>query len=186
MSDALTDIARDQRRSERYREYLEQLVKYLKNPSDQNYKKLEESAQITDSVPRGLWQGQSELEKGLLERAKKLKEGDKREWARTLWDLEEESTIYRKLKEISPFNRKFLIKVDYGDGFVAIGGELQSKIEDSIYERDYQTRDCDDYLLVLDGLDEILAKSEVIWTRCGIMNQNVPRNSNGEPRLKEY
>jgi len=178
MSDGLTDIARDQRRGIEHVSYLGCLLDYLKNPSEANYIKIEKASEATDDVPRGYFGGRTKLTKGLKERVEKLKQGDKREWARLLWVFIDSGKLYREFKEISPFKGKLLLKVDYGRGFVNIKSE---ELDEILRKRDFKTYDCDDYLIAVD-VSEDSEKIDVEWARCGISGQDCPRNSEGKKR----
>ena len=50
MSDGLSDVARDERRTECFYGYLEAIITYLKNPTDQNLNNVVTAARTTDSM----------------------------------------------------------------------------------------------------------------------------------------
>jgi len=182
MSDALTDIARDDRRAKAYRGYFGRLYDYLQESSKENYKKLEEAAKETDAVPRGYWGSPTNLEKWLKERVKKLKQGDKIEWARIL-RRNIDYRVHEKLKAISPFANKVLINVDFGCGFVNIKLEgLESIVANLIAKHNFKAYDADDYLIALDIPEQAFKDGEVVWYGCGIYGINGPRDSEGKPK----
>lgn len=181
MSDALTDIARDGRRSLRYEEYLERLYKYLQDNSEDNYKQLETIAEETDAVPRGYWNGPTSLQKRLEERVKKLKNEDKNEWMRLLWRITGFSKMYHKLKEISPFKGREIIFADYGKGFVTFElANLERKSAELLRRKDLKIYDCDKYALVI-PIEDLLENAEVVWVSC--YGQNSPRDQKGKSKI---
>ena len=74
MSDALTDIARDQRRAEARRKWLIALGKYLLGRGTK--KAVLEAAEACDSIPRGYWGRQTQLAKRTNKIIQKLKARD--------------------------------------------------------------------------------------------------------------
>ena len=82
MSDALSDIARDQERGEYLDNFYKNLTDYLENPSDEKLGNLKRIAEMTDSVRGGYWGGKTNLLKNLEKRLKELGEGNKNSWAR--------------------------------------------------------------------------------------------------------
>ena len=84
MSDALSDISRDQRRGNGYCKFFNLLADYLikKDNDDGLLKKLIKVAKDTDDISgRGYFSGPSSLANGLEDKIKLLKNGDKNEWA---------------------------------------------------------------------------------------------------------
>jgi hypothetical protein len=61
MSDALTDIRRDQVRAECYESFLAAIADYFENPSSEAEAKVRDAAQKTDEVPRGYHHGPTSL-----------------------------------------------------------------------------------------------------------------------------
>lgn len=187
MSDALTDIARDQRRGTLFEDYLANLANYLEKPNKKKYKVLKDSAELVDSVPRGYWGGSTSLSNGIGIYIKRLKEGDKTTWGKLL-NVSKGREQYNQLIKISPFKDKLRIHVDYGKGFSNIDfGDLESRIHAHLRKKDYRTFDCDKYDVILNlseaDLDKLLDSSEIIWSNCGIVGVKGPRNQKG--RLKE-
>jgi len=104
MSDAMTDIYRDQERTALEKEYLQCLLGYLTKSTVREFTKLEKIALSVDSVQRGYSSGQTNFSEGLKERVEKLKQGDKKEWNKFLNIFEvsntEGSKWYGQFKEL--------------------------------------------------------------------------------------
>lgn len=108
MSDAFTDIARDERRAQNYTEYLETLFKYLTGTETEEG--LIESSKQVDDVPRGFWNGRTELaSEENLNQSKKLKAGDDEAWLKFLTTLQGETQ--KKFQKISPFANKHILSI---------------------------------------------------------------------------
>ncbi len=84
MSDAQTHIARDKERAKKFGEFLRSLVKYLENPTAENFENTRAAAKATDDVGLGYHGGQTQLEKNLAELARKLLAGDRAVWEKLL------------------------------------------------------------------------------------------------------
>lgn len=176
MSDALSDIAADERRGRNFASYLSCVKEYLLNPTKENFKKAVEGARNTDSVSRGYWGGRTYLSKDIKNHLKKLQKGDKEEWAKFLSRLRGSSWDYRlqEFKKLSPFKDKFVLFVDYGRGFVTIKGELESLVSQIVRQgKNWKTYDADDYFIAIPKPD--VKEAETFWLRCGIMGVNGPR-----------
>lgn len=177
MSDAFTDIARDEDRAANYLDYLTKVAEYLNNSTKENCERVKSAAQNTDSVKRGYWNGRTGLSSGLDELLERLKQGDKTEWARLLWTVEPYNSIYQELSNLSPFKGQVLLKVDYGVGFVDVGKEgLDGVIEGA----GFKAGDCDDYIISISP--EVLKQMEIVWVRCGMSKVKGPRDSKGRPK----
>ena len=167
MSDALTDIARDQSRGEKYRNFLELLTDYLesKDKTKDALKKIIEAARETDSVRGGYWGGRTKLFHGLLQRINALEKGDESEWARLLAEMNSRYPLYKRVKAISPFVGKMLIHVGYGRGFVNFDrdtGDLANFLSQAIAKgKGWETYQGDAYMVVLP--EPTAQEIEVIW-----------------------
>jgi len=75
MSDAMTDIARDEERGRLYENYLKALRAFLKNPTKRNKKEVIEMAKQTDSVRGGYSSGETSLSKNIEAAISKLLKG---------------------------------------------------------------------------------------------------------------
>jgi hypothetical protein len=184
MSDALTDIARDESRGRSYTGFLNNLLEYLKSPSEELYGAVEELAKRTDRIPGGYFGGSTSLSSGLKEFIDQLREGSREAWARFLFGLDPvyEKQLYSEFKSVSPFAEDALLRVDYGMGFVNFGLEdLERMIHNKIKERNWVTHDCDKYLIIIkrEGLEERFSEADVMWVRCGIGGVNEPRKREG-------
>jgi len=190
MSDALTDIARDETRGKLISEYLDCLLTYLKKPTKKNHRQVMKSAQQADDIPRGYFGSPTNLSKQLDDELEKLKQGDKTMWARFLAGFKETSSgIYKEFKQLSPFSNKLLIKIDYGMGFSTIKTEgFEEQAHRHLREQDYKAYDCDKYLLSLPisggDLEKLFRSSDIIWLGCGRLGQMTPRKRDGSSRQK--
>lgn len=112
MSDAFTDIAKDERRSRRYDQYLTDLFGYLSGTITKQT--LLVSAKETDFVQGGFWGDSTDLSSeenmGLVE---KLKQGDSTAWLNFLTRLRSETQ--KKFQGISPFANKIILSVEHDD-----------------------------------------------------------------------
>lgn len=121
MSDAFTDIARDEQRARNFACFLTALQNWLVDSSKENYKKVIEAAKSTDAVRRGYWGGQTSISVNIKERLKKLKNGNKVEWAIVLsWIIDGHWREFQELKKFSPFNEKLIFIVDYNEKLIFI------------------------------------------------------------------
>jgi len=173
MSDALTDIDRDERRSKLYNQYLESLRAYLLEPTEENMNKVIEKASDTDDVPRGYFGNRTSMTNNLRTKIELLGSGDKEAWAKFLFGLD--GNDFRVFKLLSPFAKKLLIAVDYGIGFVNFHGDVESLINQIIRNgKGWKTYDTDNYLVAFDQPE--IDDAEVFWINCGILGINGPRN----------
>lgn len=201
MSDALTDISRDEQRARNFARFLVALQNWLCDSSKKDYKKVVEAAKSTDAVRRGYWGGETSISVNIEERLKKLKNGNKNEWAKVLsWIINGHWREFHELKKFSPFNDKLLFMVDYGSGFMDVHAEPDAPFKLSnwvinriVASKNMKTYDCDDYLIALDKRvnpyeladltdsdnrekhDQILQTIDVIWLSCGIVGITGPR-----------
>lgn len=173
MSDALSDIARDERRSSRAADYLRSLLEFLQEPSDERRGIVVAMAANVDRVPRGYNGSKTNWSKDLSQRLDLLVAGDKNAWAKFLFSLSEQH-IVNLFKAISPFAGKMLISVDYGCGFVHIGGDIQPFLDRLIgWDNNCKTYDADKYMVIMNQPD--LSDAEVHWLACGIVGVDGPR-----------
>jgi len=152
MSDGLTEVSRDEERTEMRNEYFNSLTKFLKDSSIDNYHFLQQSAEDADSIRGGYWTGKTSLAKNLNKRLILLEEGDKKTWLRLLISLNEDEEIYNELKELSPFSEKDISYIDYGCGFVVESrskGSLMGMIHSELRRRKIPIFGGEDYAIVL-------------------------------------
>ncbi|MBI2635231.1 MAG: hypothetical protein HYW79_01665 [Parcubacteria group bacterium] len=180
MSDALSDIARDEERSARFGFFLDKVIEYVKNPSQDTLKIAVGAVEAVDNVGRGYFGGPTNLGNnmenhlnGLVSEDKTIKET---EWAKLL-ALSIKSQQFQKLKALSPFADKLVVFVDYGMGFVYIMGLefFKDLIAKSIKSQGMKTYDCDDYLIIMPPIEIKPEEIKAIWLRCGIFGINGPR-----------
>lgn len=176
MSDALSDIAVDQTRSERFEKFLTQLIAHLSSPTNESREAVIVAAKAIDRVGRGYWGGPTNLVEGLDEQIRQLEQNNPVAWSEMLF-LAQHSPQMRRLKAISPFKDRLLVFANYGEGFVTFSGELERTISDTITRFDMKTYDCDKYVVALPPID--FATCEVHWVACGIPGQDKPRKAVG-------
>lgn len=123
MSDALSDIARDEERGARFELFFLKVKEYVKNPNSDTLKSAIEAAEEVDSVGRGYWGGETNLGDDIDNCLQRLVSSDmvikELEWAKLL-GLAIRSYKFQELKALSPFADKIVVFVDYGTGFVNI------------------------------------------------------------------
>ena len=184
MSDALTDIARDQERIGFFQHYLLRIKEYVLNPNPDTSKAVIEAAKTADFIRGGYWSSEIELSENIENRLKRLVSEDKivkeTEWAKLL-GLAVKSFQFQELKALSPFANKTVVFVDYGRGFVNISGDLgllKGLIAKAIRNQGMTTYDCDDYLVIMPPIEIKAEEIKAFWLNCGILGVNSPRNPN--------
>lgn len=165
MSDALTDISRDQERGRRYDTFLKALKAYLKEPTPDNRGEVVRLAQETDEVVGGYFGGRTRLAEDIEKKLDLLSGGDRAAWAKFLFSLHD-TRDFKDLKKLSPFAGKLLVVADYGIGFVTFRGDVENFV-DSIIQGDkgWRIYDADKYVVVMDQPDR--SKAEVFWVGDG-------------------
>lgn len=120
MSDALTDITRDSRKSTAIGRYLETLLEYLRDRKTQQ--ELMKAAEESDGMSGG-WSERTRFSSNdhcLL--VESLRKGDALSWAKFMSKLRD-PILFQQFKEVSPFNGKLLLKVECGpDGTATVSG----------------------------------------------------------------
>ena len=175
MSDALSDLARDEQRSRGFRSYLIALKAFLQTPTAKNKVQAVQMAEATDNVRGGFWGGRTSLAKTADEVISKLQAGDKETWAKFLFTIKDDS-LFPEFKALSPFAGKMIIVADYGCGFVRFSGELESFVESLISDgKGWRTYDADKFIVVLDEpkRDDI----DVVWAGSGRLGATGPSNA---------
>jgi hypothetical protein len=173
MSDALTDIARDERRATKYHRYTEALLDHLEGKA--TVEQVVDAAKMTDDVPSGYWGDKTDLERDITGRLERLRDGDEGEWSKLLDLLSQQPSwridLYYRAKAISPWPDRLLIHVDYGLGFATTRCPDLHRI---IAGAEMRTHDCDDYMVAIEVSDD---DPLVMWTGCGIVGYDGPRRS---------
>ena len=171
MSDALTDIARDERRAEKFSDFVETVIKYLGQNSDKNKKAVKDAAESCDNVPMGYWSGPTSLAKNLDDWLYKLVNQDEKVWLKWLLRTRDNyNTNFDRLKKISPYRGKTIVLVDYGFGFGNLGGEIQNQFDKIIADNGYATYDADKYAIILDAP----IKGKIEWLGNGSNEYRTP------------
>lgn len=113
MSDALSDIAADERRARYFDTFADAVYAYLKNPHEEQRGAVVSAAEDTDSVRRGYWSGKTSLAQGAIETLARLSANDKAAWASWLNRFQHDHARYEAFKAISPFAGKTLVFKGY-------------------------------------------------------------------------
>ncbi len=158
MSDAFTDIARDEQRARNYNEYIESLFGYITGTITKE--ELVIQAQKVDSVPRGFWNGGTNLasEKNIA-RAQKLRDQDNQTWISFLATMESEAQ--KKFQDVSPLAGKLILFARHeGDSDYRVKSSgLKTFLESKTPEARMRGWSRLDYFLILDVV--ALENSEV-------------------------
>lgn len=188
MSDAMTDIARDQARGALFQGFIEYLIKTIKKIRTEGLQsetvtvmmgELEEKAKETDAVGTGYFGGRTNLAQNFKDWVSGLAENDSQVWARLLASmfprkLDFVNPRYTQLKRISPFNGKKMMLIDYGMGFVMVYVDHKRRAsvdyDRLIDERGWRTRDGDTYLLCISGSKSEGFQTEIIWLGSGVFD----------------
>jgi len=178
MSDGITDSYRDQRRAECFEDFLSCLADHLEQSSDEKISRLLKAASETDQVPRGLMSGRTNLSEGLSGLLEKLLAGDEQTWGNLLMTAHggyPDKSFYR-LKKVSPFKDKILLKMDYGIGFVSLHGDFQNFLDKFVgSEKNLKIYDGDSYLVTISK--EAFNGAGVVWLKSGISGVKGPRKA---------
>lgn len=158
MSDALTDIARDQERARAFEAFLEKLTEYLSSPTEAAREVVVKYAQYVDAIAGGYLSGKTNLASFVRNNLEGLVNQDRKAWARVL-KMALDSTFYYQLKDMSPFRGKVMLIVDYGIGFVTFEGEIEDWAYRLLRREGYKTYEGDTYAVFVP--EEALAECEV-------------------------
>lgn len=109
MSDALTDIARDERRAREFGKLARAMLAYVREQTQESFNAAVSAAEDVDSVPRGYWGNRTSLAESILDALARLRAGDEKEWARWLADVSDSYGLYDEFLEASPFAGKVLL-----------------------------------------------------------------------------
>ena len=165
MSDGIGDIMRENMRNEYFRVHLDNLLSYLKHPTNRNYGDLKKSVEDVDSVRGGYFtRGKTNFLETFEEKTKRLLEGDEHTWIKFLSSLVDPS----EFEKISPFVEDEVDYIKYGYGFVVSHeGPLESLVHEVIRKQKFEAKGGDEYTIVIphEGMEkvrEILKSAKVI------------------------
>ena len=96
MSDAGTDIARDQERCELVELFNYRLIDFLEVPNNNTYFKLRHSAKEVDSVGKGYWSSKTNLLSKVNIGITKLSQGDVSLWDQLLTSIKEDKPLHQR------------------------------------------------------------------------------------------
>jgi hypothetical protein len=132
VSDALTDIARDERREEYFCDYIEKILSFLEGRATQE--SVVEAARTCDVVPRGYWGGKTSLAVNTSKLLDEILANKKETWAWILHTSGERhpclSKTHKKLKALSPWPQKQMKHVSFG----SFQGGLSEVLEPFMHE----------------------------------------------------
>ena len=87
MSDALSDLASDQRRGDAYKNFLLKIAETFDSPKTDNTKSILSAAEECDLVKGGFWSSQTKLKSYVEKLLQELQEGNKQTWLNFLDDV---------------------------------------------------------------------------------------------------
>jgi hypothetical protein len=102
MSDALTEIARDQKRNELYLRYVDLLVEFLNDSTAERKDAVIEAATSVDEVIGGYFGARTGFSQGLEDGLESLANKDRGAWDRFLPTYEGDSEVLARLKPFAP------------------------------------------------------------------------------------
>ncbi len=165
MSDAFTDIARDERRARLVDNYTRDLISYLEG--NLSKKKLRERAKTASGGRHGYWSGPRDFITDFDKNLRSLKRGGKTTWGKLLLSFQN-SHYLGYLFTLSPWYKKAsVVIIDYGFGFICNyevfarddGMEVTiPEAEELIRAKDWIVRFCDKYLVAVSKTE-----SRVYW-----------------------
>ena len=94
MSDALTDLAKDNMRGEKLYKYFLKLIEYLKVPEEEKRLELINASDEVDSISGGYFISRTRIKERLEKQLNNLQEGNKEEWAKVLRQIRYGSEMY--------------------------------------------------------------------------------------------
>lgn len=163
MSDALTDISRDQQRASAYHRYLVAIIHWVESGHGAEQRTaVKEAAEATDLVRGGYWGGGTNISGRIEERLTALETGDPQQWGRLMMEASDEwnPEVKSRLQAASPWKDGALVFADYGIGFVHYQGALDRLIMKAIEARGGTTFHGEKHLLILPA--DILDQAEVV------------------------
>lgn len=157
MSDALTDIARDERRGRIFTSFLASVLDFLKDPTEGRKNLAIQTALSCDDIPRGYWGDQTSLAKRAPELLDGLMRTDKSAWGWLLYTaLNATYDQFAQLQTLSPWPEKNMTYLNYqtnSDSFASLirdamhaagngtrfGGNLEGYFEYVVFYQDTDT-----------------------------------------------
>lgn len=121
MSDALSEIARDQERNSAFQQYLLALCRWCEAGfSPEMRTEVIKAAEDTDLVRGGYWGSSTNLLARIEKRLDLLAAGDLKQWGRLIQASDDEWThdIRQRVLAASPFKDRAVGLIAYGHGFV--------------------------------------------------------------------
>ena len=171
MSDALSDIAHDERRFRNSRDFWLTLLKFVGEEATED--NLKEAASIASGGSHGYFSSPVYFEDDIDSVIEGLKSNDKQVWAKILWQSMDyinrwPGDNFGALLELSPFKDHVIVQVWYAHGWSKLkpfpDGYISDSLVDKIVEaHNWVTNDSDKYLIVL---NEDNKTGEAFWLRC--------------------
>ena len=148
MGDGISDGYRAAQEAEDERQFYIAVQRFLQEGSAVDQLSMIEGGGLPDKLAEAA--RRAFKEGGVRALLKNLLARDENVWAAFLLDAKRYDGPFGKLKKLSPFAGKLIILVDYGSGFVTLGGEIEQEIERAIVKRGLCAYDCDKYLVTAD------------------------------------
>jgi len=173
MSDALTDIARDERRAECFENFGRKVIEFIKNPNNDTRQEVTSAAKNTDNVVGGYWsRDKTNLEKGIDGRLDKLQNGDNEEWSGLLFAFDGNYKLWDELKAVSPFSDMVVVFIEYGMGKTEISGELEEAVKEVLLLKETEREGRNRYCIVMPKINS--SEIKTIWVGRDPRYYNIP------------
>lgn len=166
MSDALSEIARDQQRATAFVDYLMKLCDWAESGfASEKREAVKAAASDTDMIRGGYWGSSTNLMARIDQRLDALAAGDPKQWGRLLHAADDEwnPAIKDRLRAASPFKTGVIAFTDYGCGFVRYNRSFDELLAKAIAAKGGTAFDCEKHLLVLP--DDLFDRIEVVTLR---------------------
>src|SRR3546814_7473341 len=132
MSDALSDIARDEQRHTAFGRYLVALADWCEASSAETIEAVRAAAEESDVVRGGYGSSPTRLVARLNKTMEALAERDERAWVRLLLIAADFPDIAQRIRALSPFAGKVLMLADYGLGLGHFRGDFESAVAEKV------------------------------------------------------
>jgi len=152
MSDALSEITRDQQRANAFQAYLLSICEWSATGfSAEGRAAVKEAANDTDLIRGGYWGSSTNLMERIDKRLDALAGGDPKQWARLLHAADDEwyLDIKARLRAASPFKDGVIAFADYGFGFVRYSSAFDQLLASAIEAKGGTTFNAETHMVIL-------------------------------------
>lgn len=163
MSDALSEIARDQQRASAFVDYLMKLSEWAEAGfPPEGREAVKAAASDTDMIRGGYWGSSTNLMARIDQRLDDLAAGDPKQWGRLLHAADDEwnPTIRDRLRAASPFKDGVIAFADYGHGFVRYSSSFDELLAKAITAKGGTAFDCEKHMLVIP--EDVFDRIEIV------------------------